>query len=143
MCVYPCWRESQLSAARAILCRVGSSCRPKLGLWASDSKLLGVCVCVCETSPAAAGAFTNVKRLSVFVSSGPELMRTKLKIHCAASVCARARTKRGNKNRARAEQGSAKADSTPHPLLLLFSSFFPLFISGSLCLALAFFGLSK
>lgn len=70
-----------------------------------------VCVCVCVTRTAAAGAFTNVKRLSVFVSSGAQVMRSKLKIHCTASVCLssvcvcvhrereRECTKRGNKNR--------------------------------------------
>lgn len=87
-------RRVQLSAARAILCRVCSSCRPQLGLGLWFWRRVCVCECmfvctpgVCGTSTAAAGAFTNVKRLSVFVSSGTQLMRAKLKIHCTVSVC--------------------------------------------------------
>lgn len=56
------------------------SARPGGSSWssASDSRVY-VCVCVrtrgvCGTGTAAAGDFTNVKRLSVFVSSGAQLM---------------------------------------------------------------------
>lgn len=74
-----------------------------------------VCVCgcmfectrsVCGTTTAAAGAFTNVKRLSVFVSSATQLMRAKLKIHCT-SVCA---------ERALKEETKIEAAPAPSPL---------------------------
>lgn len=75
------------------------------------------CVCVCGTSTAAAGAFTNVKRLSVFVSSGAQLMRAKLKIHCTVSVCVERAQKEETKIESGGRMGSAKAQ-TPPPLLL-------------------------
>lgn len=80
--------------------------------------------CVCGTSTAAAGAFTNVKRLSVFVSSGAQLMRAKLKIHCTVSVCVERAQKEETKIESGGRTGSAKADSPP-PLLLLFLSLSP------------------
>lgn len=71
---------------------------------------------VCGTSTAAAGAFTNVKRLSVFVSSGAQLMRAKLKIHCTVSVCAERAQKEETKTERGGSMGSAEAQTLP-PLL--------------------------
>ena len=93
---------------------------------------------VCGTSTAAAGAFTNVKRLSVFVSSGAQLMRAKLKIHCTASVCVEHAQKEETKTESGGRRGSAKAQTLP-----LHSSFFLSLspsLSPSLCLALSFLG---
>lgn len=70
---------------------------------------------VCGTSTAAAGAFTNVKRLSVFVSSGAQLMRAKLEIHCAVSVC----VERAQKEETKIESGECKGTDSPPPLLSL------------------------
>lgn len=76
---------------------------------------------VCGTSTAAAGAFTNVKRLSVFVSSGAQLMRAKLKIHCTVSVCVEPVQKEETKIESGDRMGSAKAQTVP----LLFISLSP------------------
>lgn len=90
--------------------------------------------CVCGISTAAAGAFTNVKRLSVFVSSGTQLMRAKLKIHCTASVCVVRAQKEETKIESGGRMRSAKAQTLPPPL--------PFFISLApcVCLALPFLG---
>lgn len=57
----------------------------------------------------------------MFVSSGPQLMRTKLKIHCAARVCA---PELAQKEETKIESlGSAKAQTQTPPTPLLFSSF--------------------
>lgn len=71
-------------------------------------------MCVCGTSTAAAGAFTNVKRLSVFVSSGAQLMRVKLEIHCTVSVC----VERAQKEETKIESGECKGTDYP-PFLSL------------------------
>lgn len=86
---------------------------------------------VCGTSTAAAGAFTNVKRLSVFVSSGTQLMRAKLKIHCTVSVCVEHAQKKETKIESGGRVGSAKAQTLP---LLCF---FFLSLSPSLSLSLS------
>lgn len=87
-------------------------------------------MCVCGTSTAAAGAFTNVKRLSVFVSSGAKLMRAKLKIHCTVSVCVERAQKEETKIESGGRMGSAKAQTLP--LLSSFSSLYlPVSLSGS------------
>lgn len=94
---------------------------------------------VCGTSTAAAGAFTNVKRLSVFVSSGAQLMRAKLEIHCTVSVCVERAQKEETKIESGGRVGSAKAQTLP--LLSSFSSLYlPLSLSLCLCLALSFLG---
>ena len=86
---------------------------------------------VCGTSTAAAGAFTNVKRLSVFVSSGAQLMRAKLKIHCTVSVCVEHAQKEETKTESGGRTGSAKAQTLP-----LLSSFSSLYLPFSLSLRL-------
>lgn len=86
--------------------------------------LVRVCVhawCVCGTSTAAAGAFTNVKRLSVFVSSGAQLMRAKLKIHCTVSVCVERAQKEETKIESGGRMGECKGTDSPPPLLLFLS----------------------
>ena len=94
---------------------------------------------VCGTSTAAAGAFTNVKRLSVFVSSGAQLMRAKLKIHCTVSVCVERAQKEETKIESRGRMGSAKAQTLP-----LLSSFSSLYLPVSLSLSRSLVpGLSK
>lgn len=87
---------------------------------------------VCGTSTAAAGAFTNVKRLSVFVSSGAQLMRAKLKIHCTVSVCVERVQKEETKIESGGRMASAKAQTLP--LLCSFSS---LYLSLSPCLSVS------
>lgn len=89
---------------------------------------------MCGTSTAAAGAFTNVKRLSVFVSSGAQLMRSKLKIHCVVSVCVQRAQKEETKIESGGRTGSAKAQTLPPPLLFFLS------LSPCLYLALSFLG---
>lgn len=94
---------------------------------------------VCGTSTAAAGAFTNVKRLSVFVSSGAQLMRAKLKIHCTVSVCVERAQKEETKIESGGRMGSAKAQTLP-----LLSSFTSLYLPVSLSLSHSLvLGLSK
>lgn len=100
------------------------------------ARMVCVCVCVCGTSTAAAGAFTNVKRLSVFVSSGAQLMRAKLKIHCTVSVCVERAQKEETKIESGGRVGSAKAQTLP-PLLLLFLSLSPCL---SVSVSLSFLG---
>lgn len=76
---------------------------------------------MCGTSTAAAGAFTNVKRLSVFVSSGAQLMRAKLKIHCTVSVCVEHAQKEETKIESRGKKGGVQR----HRLSLLLPLFIP------------------
>lgn len=75
----------------------------------------------------------------MFVSSGAQLMRAKLKIHCTVSVCVERAQKEETKIESGGRMESAKAQTLP--LLSSFSSLYlPLSLSFCLCLARSFLG---
>lgn len=126
----------RLGAVKAVLCRVGSSCRPQLGLGLRRGGCVSVrvCVhawCVWDKHSCCRGLYKCKEAVSVcFIRRTTDEGQVENPLHC--ECVRRACTKRGNKNRERGQNGECKGTQA----LPLLCSFFPLFISPSPCLSL-------